>query len=435
VATTVAIIAAIVSVLGALTGVGTVILNWRAQTQAMHNAEVETSASLFERRIANLQEWRKLEEGRPDEAVIAGMLKEARQEYNRDLGRWQDGQTTHPPKVEKTLGSHEKRIAELEKRPAKVEGSSAREQSRRKLVETREEYEENLKAWQQGQRVADYFSIYDKRIAVLRDLGEEAELRDTQKEYEQTLQAWQQTQELAALVPRGAVSPDAPKLPAEQIAQLVALLEGSTRLPATVLTADDYLTRGDAYYEAGDYQQALDAYNRALELRPDDPDTLNNRGNALGKLERHEQALKDYNRALELEPHDPDTLSNHGAALANVGRHEDALKDFNRALELRPDHPDALYNRGLALHRAGHYENAIKDYNRALELTPNHPATLYNRACTYSMWGNFEEALRGLEAAIKGNEKYRKKARTDEDFENLRNDPAYGPRFRELVGQ
>ena len=36
---------------------------------------------------------------------------------------------------------------------------------------------------------------------------------------------------------------------------------------------------------------------------------------------------------------------------------------------------------------------------------------------------------------MKGNEKYRKMARTDDDFEKLRNSPEYGPRFWETVGR
>jgi len=51
------------------------------------------------------------------------------------------------------------------------------------------------------------------------------------------------------------------------------------------------------------------------------------------------------------------------------------------------------------------------------------------------MWGKFEESLRDLEPAIRGDEKYRKMARTDEDLEKVRTDPEYGPRFRELVGE
>jgi tetratricopeptide (TPR) repeat protein len=292
----------------------------------------------------------------------------------------------------------------------------------------------------------DHCSSYKERIAMREKEFEQAsegpdkdekrgKLSGLREEYDQFLEAWQQKQELAKLAPRGAVSVDAPKLPPEQIAQLVELLAGSTRLPAILLTADDYFTRGNAYYEAGDYERALEAYNRALELKPDFAAVLNNRGNALYELKRHEDALKDFNRALELEPDDPMTLNNRGTTLDEMGRYGDALRDYDRSLELRPDYVDALVNRSAALIKMEHYDNALEDINHALELRPNYAPALYNRACAYSPLGRFEEALQDLEAAIKGDEKYPKMARTDEDFDKLRDDPEYGPRFRKLVGE
>jgi len=118
-----------------------------------------------------------------------------------------------------------------------------------------------------------------------------------------------------------------------------------------------------------------------------------------------------------------------------MSRYEDALKDYNRALQLSPDDRATLNNRGAAIAHMGHYEDALKDYNRALQVSPNYPPVLCSRAQTYSLMGQFEEALQDLEAAIKGDEKYRQMAKTDEDFEKLRNDAEYGPRFRKLVGE
>jgi tetratricopeptide (TPR) repeat protein len=264
-------------------------------------------------------------------------------------------------------------------------------------------------------KVQDYFASYEKRIGNLEKACTEAaegssqqeqlkaKLGHVRDEYDERLQAWQQKQQLATLVPRGVVAPDAPRLTADVVEQVRALLAGSARLPPALLSVDDYIIRGNAYYEASEYQQALEAYNRALDIRPDDPDTLYNHGNALQKLERHEEALKDY----------------------------------NRALELRPDFAKALNNRAAALMLTGEYVDALKDCDHALQLEPGHPTALYNRACTYSRMGQLEEALRDLEAAIAGDEDNRQIARTDKDkdFEGLRNDPKYGPRFRKLVGE
>jgi len=51
-------------------------------------------------------------------------------------------------------------------------------------------------------------------------------------------------------------------------------------------------------------------------------------------------------------------------------------------------------------------------------------------ACLFSLWEKADEALDYLEKAIVGDEEYREKARTDEDFDNIREDA----RFKKLVG-
>ena len=292
----------------------------------------------------------------------------------------------------------------------------------------------------------DHCSSYKERIAIREKEFEQAtegkekenkgrRLSQLREEYDGFLEAWQQKQELAKLVPHGAITADAPKPPEAEQAQIRLLADGSARLPERLLTAEDYFMRGNAYYEAGAYPQALEAYNRSLELKPDNLDALNNRGMTLDELKRYEEALKDYSRALELRPDFPEVLNNRGIILRKLERYDDALKDYSRALKLRPDFPEVLNNRGVALAKMERYDEGLKDYDRALELKPDYMSPLYNRACAYSLMSWFQESLRDLDAAIKGDEKYRQMARTDEDFEGLRNNPEYGPRFRELVGE
>jgi len=233
--------------------------------------------------------------------------------------------------------------------------------------------------------------------------------------------------------PSGLIGSGMPQLPpgrAEALAtaaDTVAALEPPT-------TARGHFRQGNAFYAAGEFEKALAAYNAALELRPDHPATLNNRGNALDSLGRHEEALADYNRSLELRPDGPDALNNRGGALGDLGRHEEALADFNRSLELRPDHADTLSNRGATLLHLHRYDQALADFNRSLDLRPDHPGALYNRACAFSLMQRCSEALPDLAAAIKIDAKYRDMAREDEDFQGLRNDPEWGPKFWEIVG-
>jgi tetratricopeptide (TPR) repeat protein len=77
-------------------------------------------------------------------------------------------------------------------------------------------------------------------------------------------------------------------------------------------------------------------------------------------LGRYEEALQAYDRALELNPDDSIVLNNKGLELDKLGRCEEALQAYDRALELNPDYYDAWHNKGVALHKLGQYEEAAQ---------------------------------------------------------------------------
>ncbi len=160
-----------------------------------------------------------------------------------------------------------------------------------------------------------------------------------------------------------------------------------------------------------------------------DADTASSRAYYFYNRGEYEEALASLNWLAELRPDDPDTFSNRGLAYYKLGRHEESLADYNRSLELRPDYPATLTNRGIAYGEMGKHKEALANLNRSLELRPDHPGTLYNLACLFSLWGKTGNALPYLEKAIGGDEKYREKAKTDEDFNNIREDA----RFKKLI--
>jgi len=191
----------------------------------------------------------------------------------------------------------------------------------------------------------------------------------------------------------------------------------------------DLLALANAYYYSGQYEDARETYDRILSLNPSDPTILHNRGVTYIKLERYDEALADFNRSLELRPDHPGTLTNRGVTYYHMERYDEALADYNRSLELRPDHPDTLMNRGVTYRYLKKYDDSRADFNRSLELKPDHPSTLYNLACLFSLWGKTKDSLDYLKKAIEIDKKYCKDAKTDKDFDNIRDDP----RFKKVI--
>ncbi|WP_254849611.1 VWA domain-containing protein [Thalassotalea sp. PP2-459] len=70
-------------------------------------------------------------------------------------------------------------------------------------------------------------------------------------------------------------------------------------------TFEDPMWQGSAHYQAGNYQAALDAFSKGH-----DADALFNQGNALAKLQQFDEALAAYDKALELNPELQDAKEN-----------------------------------------------------------------------------------------------------------------------------
>ena len=76
---------------------------------------------------------------------------------------------------------------------------------------------------------------------------------------------------------------------------------------------NDYAT---ALEDMGPHEEALAAFDRALDLNPNGGAAHTNRGNVLSSLGRYEQALTAYDRALDLNPNNAAAHTNRGNVLA-----------------------------------------------------------------------------------------------------------------------
>ena len=105
---------------------------------------------------------------------------------------------------------------------------------------------------------------------------------------------------------------------------------------------------------------------------PKDSGAWAHKGLSLGKLGRHEEAIQCYDKALELDPKASWAWSNKGWSLGELGRHEEAIQCCDKALELDPKDSVAWINKGRSLGELGRHEEAIhvmtKPWNLTLKL-------------------------------------------------------------------
>ena len=91
------------------------------------------------------------------------------------------------------------------------------------------------------------------------------------------------------------------------------------------------------------------ASSQGPESVTDDVDVLSDRGAALDNSGQYEQAIEYYDRALAIDPNHVNALYNKGVALGNLGRYQEAIKYYDRALAIEPNFVYALNNKANAI--------------------------------------------------------------------------------------
>ncbi len=165
-------------------------------------------------------------------------------------------------------------------------------------------------------------------------------------------------------------------------------------------SAETYNNRGVAWRKKKEYDKAIADYNKAIELKPDYAEAYNNRGVAWKKKKKYDKAIEDYNKAIELEPNDASAYNNRGAAWIEKKEYDKAIKDCNKALELKPDFAYAYNNRGVAWAEKKEYDKAIENYNKAIELKPDYAEAYNNRGVAWKNEKEYDKAIKDYDKAI-----------------------------------
>lgn len=154
-------------------------------------------------------------------------------------------------------------------------------------------------------------------------------------------------------------------------------------------------------------EDELDSYEQALRRNPDFYPALIAKGIALSSLGRYNDALETYNLALRIRPQDYLTLYNRGRLLAeNLNQPEKALESFAEALKISPSFHPALFGKVEALiFGQKNYNEALKTLNQNQDSYGNDAFFWYYRGVSLKQLERREEALQSYNKAIAINPK------------------------------
>jgi tetratricopeptide (TPR) repeat protein/V8-like Glu-specific endopeptidase len=195
-----------------------------------------------------------------------------------------------------------------------------------------------------------------------------------------------------------------------------------------------YEEMGLALYALRRYADAVDAFTKALELRPTSenswlwlaktyeaqhlrpeiprllkeiptPDSVSApvaacRAQALTATGHYYHALEEFAQATAQAPKNVWFLVGRGGIYSRLERFEDALTDFTHALELRADDVIILTMRGYMFYNLGRYEEALRDFQQAIKLRPKGGDLFLGRGMIRARKGDVQEAMQDFDRAI-----------------------------------
>lgn len=131
---------------------------------------------------------------------------------------------------------------------------------------------------------------------------------------------------------------------------------------------------GLVYYEQGAFEKAAAAFEKGVEVSPEDVDLLFNLALAKRKCGDIQGAMKYYMLVLEREPQSVDALYNLGGCYKDSKEYRAAIDLYKKTLLLEPGHTAANNNIAYLYQVSGESEQAINHYEKVLEKNPDHEA-------------------------------------------------------------
>lgn len=169
------------------------------------------------------------------------------------------------------------------------------------------------------------------------------------------------------------------------------------------------------------YDMAIEMYDRKIKANPQDTNALYYKGLALtgralamkageklnissdkeDRIRYFEEAIRAYDMAIEIDPKYVTALKNKGNVLYSLGRYNESLEVLEKAIEIVPEYGLAWYSKGLTLYELGRYDEAAQAYDKALETFPDNAGIWYNKANALKAQGQYDAAIDGYDYAIK----------------------------------
>jgi tetratricopeptide (TPR) repeat protein len=109
---------------------------------------------------------------------------------------------------------------------------------------------------------------------------------------------------------------------------------GETQISKNELYLKEIILKGNEYYYNKEYKEAIECYDKALEIDPNNTNASVSKGVALHNLGKYDKSIECYDKALEIDPNYADAWYNRACSKVKKGDIDDGLTDLKKAIEI-----------------------------------------------------------------------------------------------------
>jgi cytochrome c-type biogenesis protein CcmH/NrfG len=123
---------------------------------------------------------------------------------------------------------------------------------------------------------------------------------------------------------------------------------------------------------SGDYEGKIRLSKSILERDPNNLQALINLGNAYLDMDRYQEAIDAYSKALSLAPKSPDVRTDMGIMYRKLGQFDKAIEAFRQAARDDPKHVNSRFNLSIvSKYDKNDFRGAIQAWEEFLKLNPD----------------------------------------------------------------
>jgi tetratricopeptide (TPR) repeat protein len=197
-------------------------------------------------------------------------------------------------------------------------------------------------------------------------------------------------------------TPDGVQLMATYIdvRELRAFLAEPFRLIAKLTSFDDFFNAGNDFFKSGEIDKAIDAYTKAINLKPDQSDAWRCRASAYIRKRLFEKAIEDCNQAISVNKSNAKAYNERAVCHGAKGDLQAALVDYNEAVRLSPGDPMFWAGRAWTFNSLKEYTRAISDSSEAIRLKRDFALPYSERGLAHFSLKEYDLAKKDFDESI-----------------------------------